>query len=82
MANTNEKKDKSFEEMLAELEIIVSKLETGDIALEEALEMYKNGTLLASECSKLLEKAEKQIKILINNEKGELTETDFSGNEA
>ncbi len=72
-------KNKSFEEMLTELEKIVSKLEIGDIALEEALEMYKNGTLIARECSKLLEKAEKQIKILVN-ENGELTENDFSGN--
>lgn len=71
--------NKSFEEMLSELEKIVSNLETGDIALEEALEMYKNGTLLAKECSKLLEEAEKQIKILVN-ENGELKESDFSGN--
>lgn len=65
--------------MLAELEKIVAKLETGDATLEEAIEMYKNGSLLAGECSKLLENAEKQIKILVNNN-GELTETDFSGN--
>ncbi len=71
--------NKSFEEMLSELEKIVSRLETGDIALEEALEMYKSGTLLAKECSKLLEEAEKQIKILVN-ENGELKESDFSGN--
>ena len=66
--------------MLAELEEIVSRLEMGDIALEEALELYKNGTLLASECSKLLEGAEKQIKMLVGSKDG-LTETDFSGND-
>lgn len=73
------KENKSFEEMLTELESIVAKLENGDIALEEALEMYEKGTLLASECAKLLDSAEKQIKMLVK-EGDKLTETDFSGN--
>ncbi|MBQ5602259.1 MAG: exodeoxyribonuclease VII small subunit, partial [Clostridia bacterium] len=36
----------SFEEMLEALEKIVAQLENGDASLEEALEMYKTGTLL------------------------------------
>lgn len=71
----------SFEEMLAELEKIVSQLENGEATLEEALEMYKKGTLLASKCSELLDNAEKQIKILVNGTNGEMTENDFAGNE-
>lgn len=71
--------NKSFEEMLSELEILVNKLENGDITLDEALETYKKGTLLASECAKLLDSAEKQIKILVSDG-DKLTETDFSGN--
>ncbi|MBP3332875.1 MAG: exodeoxyribonuclease VII small subunit [Clostridia bacterium] len=71
----------SFEEMLAELEKIVSQLENGEATLEEALEMYKKGTLLASKCGELLDNAEKQIKILVNGTNGEMTENDFAGNE-
>ena len=73
--------DYSFEEMLEVLERIVTQLEGGDATLEEAIEMYKTGTLLASKCAKLLDNAEKQIKILVNDENGELTEKDFSGSE-
>ena len=71
----------AYEEMLAELEKIVSQLENGEATLEEALEMYKKGTLLASKCGELLDNAEKQIKILVNGTNGEMTENDFAGNE-
>ncbi len=81
MAETNNINNYSFEDMLAELEKIVAQLEGGEASLEEALEMYKKGTLLASKCSKLLDNAEKQIKILVNNGSDELKENDFSGSE-
>ena len=81
MAEINNINNYSFEEMLSELEKIVAQLENGDASLEEALEMYKKATLLASKCSKLLDNAEKQIKILVNNGSDELTENDFSGSE-
>ncbi len=81
MAETNNINNYSFEDMLAELEKIVEQLEGGEASLEEALEMYKKGTLLASKCSKLLDNAEKQIKILVNNGSDELKENDFSGSE-
>lgn len=81
MAETNNINNYSFEDMIAELEKIVAQLEGGEASLEEALEMYKKGTLLASKCSKLLDNAEKQIKILVDNGSGEVKENDFSGNE-
>ena len=81
MAEINNINNYSFEDMLAELEKIVVQLENGDASLEEALEMYKTGTLLASKCAKLLDNAEKQIKILVNDGDGKLTENDFSGSE-
>jgi exodeoxyribonuclease VII small subunit len=81
MAEINNINNYSFEEMLEALEKIVAQLENGDASLEEALEMYKTGTLLASKCAKLLDNAEKQIKILVNDGDGELTENDFSGSE-
>ena len=81
MAETNNINNYSFEDMIAELEKIVAQLEGGEASLEEALEMYKKGTLLASKCAKLLDNAEKQIKILVDNGSDELKENDFSGNE-
>ncbi|MBQ8742698.1 MAG: exodeoxyribonuclease VII small subunit [Clostridia bacterium] len=75
-----EKNKQSFEEMISELEKIVASLESGDVGLEEAIELYKRGTLLSSECAKLLENAEKQIKILTRSPDGDVVEVDFEEN--
>ena len=75
-----EKNNQSFEEMISELEKIVASLESGDADLNDALDMYKRGAILASECAKLLENAEKQIKILTRSQDGEVVEADFTEN--
>lgn len=75
-----EKNKQSFEEMISELEKIVASLESGDADLNDALDMYKRGAILASECAKLLENAEKQIKILTRSQDGEVVEADFTEN--
>ena len=56
------KKEKSFEENLENLENIVKKLENGDIPLDEAIEKFNEGMKLANECNKILEKANEIIK--------------------
>lgn len=55
------KKEKSFEENLENLENIVKKLENGDIPLDEAIEKFNDGMKLANECNKILEKANETI---------------------
>ncbi len=55
------KQTKTFEENLAELEGIVTKLERGDVALEEALAEFQNGMVLSKELQKTLAEAEKTL---------------------
>lgn len=55
------KKTKTFEENLAELEGIVTKLERGDVALEEALTEFQKGMLLSKDLQKTLSEAEKTL---------------------
>lgn len=55
------KKEKSFEENLENLENIVKKLENGDIPLDGAIEKFNEGMKLANECNKILEKANETI---------------------
>lgn len=52
---------KTFEENLQELEMIVSKLETGDVALEEAIAEFQKGMLLSKDLQKTLQDAEKTL---------------------
>ena len=52
---------KTFEENLAELEGIVTKLERGDVALEEALAEFQKGMVLSKDLQKTLAEAEKTL---------------------
>lgn len=54
-------KEKKFEENLADLEIIVQKLENGDVALEEAIAEFQKGMKLSKELQASLDKAEKTL---------------------
>jgi len=55
----------SFESGLQELEQIVKEMESGDLPLERALELYEKGMKLTERCRKQLEEAETRIEILV-----------------
>ena len=52
---------KTFEENLQDLEAIVTKLETGDVALEDAITEVQKGMALSKNLQKTLEDAEKTL---------------------
>lgn len=54
-------KKKTFEENLQELEAIVTNLENGDVALEDAIEAFQQGMILSKELQKTLDSAEKTL---------------------
>jgi len=51
----------SFEEALSELESIVDRLETGNVALEESIEIYRRGSQLRAYCDEKLKSAQAKI---------------------
>lgn len=52
---------KTFEENLQDLEAIVTKLETDDVALEDAIAEFQKGMALSKNLQKTLEDAEKTL---------------------
>ena len=56
--------ENNFETSLKELEDIVSKLESSDISLDEAILLFESGVKLSDRCRKILENAERKIKNL------------------
>ena len=54
----------SFEQALAELEKIVTRMEQGSLTLEQALASHKRGLELAKLCQQRLELAQQQVKVL------------------
>ena len=63
MVDTNEAPP-SFEAALAELEEIVSTMESGRLPLQESLGAYKRGALLLHYCQTALKDAQLQVEIL------------------
>ena len=72
---------KSFEEALAELEQILSRIEAGEIGLEESLSKYERGTFLIGHCRNVLGAAEKQIEVLSKSEAGGIQSEPMSESE-
>ena len=58
----NKGEDSNFEYNLKKLEVIVDKLESGDIGLEESVKLYEEGMKIKKICDKKLKDIEMQIK--------------------
>ena len=53
--------DMNFEEALKELEIIIDRLESGEVPLEETIALYDRGSELKKHCELKLQSAEEKI---------------------
>lgn len=54
----------AFEETLAQLEALVSRMEDGQLSLEEALNAFETGIKLTRECQQALQQAELKVQML------------------
>ena len=70
--------NKTFEENMQRLEQIVRAMERGDVALEESLKLFQEGTELVRSCGKLLDEAELQVKKIMTDANGDPVEEDFA----
>jgi exodeoxyribonuclease VII small subunit len=66
-----------FEKRLEELEEIVSRLEAGDVPLEESLELFTRGTGIMRDLAKTLEEAERKVEVLTRDAQGRLVLAPF-----
>lgn len=60
----NPPQDLSFEAALKELEAIVSRLESGDVPLDQAIELYERGDALRRLCAERLDAAQARIEAI------------------
>lgn len=61
----------AFEEALAALEQIVGKLESGEVSLEDSIEIYTRGTQLKRHCQDKLKDAQARIEKITVSDSGE-----------
>ncbi|MEK7014994.1 exodeoxyribonuclease VII small subunit [Bacillus sp. FSL R9-9410] len=71
----------SFEEAISQLEHLVSKLEQGDVPLEEAISYFKEGMELSKLCDEKLKDVQEQMAVILG-EDGELKLFTALGDEA
>ncbi|MFH5184848.1 exodeoxyribonuclease VII small subunit [Paenibacillus sp. TAB 01] len=67
---TNQETTPSFEQAMDKLEQIVALLESGDVPLEQAIELFQEGMKLSQLCGQKLEQVERKIEILMEQEGG------------
>jgi exodeoxyribonuclease VII small subunit len=54
-----------FETSLTELEAVVRDLESGDLPLERAIQLFERGMTLSQTCRQQLEEAETRVEVLV-----------------
>lgn len=65
-------KNIKFEDALSELETQIQLLESGELSLEQALDVFKYGVELSKVCTSKLETVKQEVeKIVINNSNNE-----------
>lgn len=70
-------KNMTFETSMQRLEQIVRIMERGDVALEESLKLFQEGTELVRNCGMLLDAAELQVKKVMTAPDGSPVMEDF-----
>jgi len=66
---------KDFESALKSLESIVSQLESGDLSLDRALELFEEGVRISRFCNSKLEEVQRKVEMLTRAPDGTLQAT-------
>ena len=65
----------SFEDAMAALEKVVARLESGQVSLEESIDLYTRGTALKAHCAAKLKGAQARIEKITLDEQGQAAGT-------
>jgi exodeoxyribonuclease VII small subunit len=61
----------SFEEAMEQLEECVSRLESGDLTLEQSLEIFEQGIAASRACAGLLDRSRQRVRVLVESAGGD-----------
>jgi exodeoxyribonuclease VII small subunit len=76
MAENNPKK---FEDEMADLEGIVSQIDSGELSLEESISAFERGVALVRSLNQKLDEVERRVEVLIRDSRGELKRSPYQG---
>ncbi len=66
------KNSKKFEEELQDLEAIVTRIDSGELSLEESIGAFERGVALVRSLNQKLDEVEKKVEVLMRDAQGEL----------
>ena len=66
-----------FEEAMAKLDSVVSKIESGGLTLDESIAAFEEGVKLIKICNESLESAENKVRLLTENSDGTVSDVPF-----
>lgn len=75
------KDDPRFEDLVAQVEEALQKLEGGELPLEDALKLYEDGVASLRRCYEILKRAEKKVQVLTERD-GEVSSQPFEEGES
>ncbi len=61
----------TFEEAMEKLEDCVARLESGDLSLDESLEVFERGIAASRDCARLLDDTRKRVQVLVERAGGD-----------
>lgn len=70
-SKAEKKESLSFETAYARLEVILEKMNSGSVGLDESLKLYEEADKLIGLCNKQLTEAERKVEILLKQRTGE-----------
>ena len=71
-------KNMTYEVAMAQLKELASQLESGELTLDESLEVYAKAVELIKLCNKKLQDTQKQMTVLIEDFEGAMKEVPFN----
>lgn len=71
--------DAKFENKIKNLEEIVEKLESGELDIEQTLELFQEGMKLGKDCRKMLDEIENKVNKVLSAEGEEIETEQFNG---
>ncbi len=66
------KNPRKFEEELQDLEAIVTRIDSGELSLEESIGAFERGVALVRSLNQKLDEVEKKVEVLMRDAQGEL----------
>ena len=70
-------KNTTYEAAMAELKKLSDSLESGELTLDESLEVYAKAVELIKLCNKKLQDTQKQMTVIVQTFEGEMKEVPF-----